>query len=31
MATIGLVCIGAFIGTIAGCIIGDILEAYLKS
>lgn len=31
MATLGLASIGAFIGTIAGCIIGDLLEAYLKS
>ena len=31
MATLGLVTVGAFIGTITGCIIGDILEAYLKN
>lgn len=31
MATLGLVAVGAFIGTIAGCILGDLLEAYLKS
>lgn len=31
MATVGLVSVGAFIGTIAGCIIGELLEAYLKN